>query len=368
MHAVASVEYRQEMKGFCAMTLFKKKDLVGIDIGSSSMKLVQLKETRIGYELVNIGMAPLPVEAIVDNTLMDTSAIVEALRTLTKSLNIRVNQAACSISGNSVIIRNIRFPYLTADELEEQINWEAEQYIPFDINDVNIDFHILGPDEIDPKKMKVILVASKKELIKEYVSLFKDAGVSLTVLDVDAFALQNAFELNYEPSADEVIALANIGDATMNFNIIKNGSSLFTRDIQLGGGLYTREIQKKHSVTRDEAEKLKLSEGLLDDEFLRMGIEQCNDTLAMELYRSMDFYGVNATEEKATKLYISGGCSSTPLLLDAIRDRLDIPVEIIDPFRKIICREKRFTPAYLQEIAPHVTVAMGLAMRRYGDK
>jgi type IV pilus assembly protein PilM len=350
------------------MFSLKKKDLVGIDIGSSSVKLVQLKESKEGYQLVKIGMVQLPAEAIVDNTLMDTSSIVEAIRNLISTLGVKVAQAACSISGNSVIIRKIGFPVMTSDELEEQIHWEAEQYIPFDINDVNIDFHILGPDEFDPAKMNVILVASKKDIINDYVAVFNEAGITLTVLDVDSFAVQNAFEINYDPAPDEVIALANIGSNIMNLNIIRDGVSLFTRDVQLGGNLYTEEIQKKLALKSDEAEKLKISGMAASDEAVRGLILQVNDTLSMELYRSVDFYNANANEDKITKMYVSGGCCKTPFLLDAIQKRLSVPVEIIDPFKKIICLDKQLDSGYLKDVGPHVTVAVGLAMRRYADK
>jgi len=350
------------------MFSFKKKDLVGIDIGSSSVKLVQLKESKDGYQLVKVGMAPLPAEAIVDNTLMDTSSIVETIRNLISSLGIKVTQAACSISGNSVIIRKIGFPVMTADELEDQIHWEAEQYIPFDINDVNIDFHILGPDEFDPAKMNVLLVASKKDIINNYVAVFNEAGIALTVLDVDSFAVQNAFEINYDPAPDEVIALANIGSNIMNLNITRGGVSLFTRDVQLGGNLYTEEIQKKLALKGDEAEKMKISGMVSSDDAVRGLILQVNETLAMELYRSVDFYNSNAGEDKITKMYVSGGCCKTPFLLDAIQKRLNVPVEIIDPFQKIICSDKQFVPGYLKDVGPHVTVAVGLAMMRYADK
>jgi len=350
------------------MFSLKKKDLVGIDIGSSSIKLVQLNESKEGYQLVKIGMIPLPPEAIVDNTLMDTSTIVEAIRNLTTTLGVKVSHAACSISGNSVIIRKIGFPVMTSDELEEQIHWEAEQYIPFDINDVNIDFHILGPDEFDPGKMNVLLVASKKDIINDYVAVFNEAGIELKVLDVDSFAVQNAFEINYDPSPGDVIALANIGSNIMNLNIIKGGVSLFTRDVQLGGNLYTEEIQKKLAVKGDDAEKLKVSGQVSGDETVRNLILQVNETLAMELYRSVDFYNANAGEERIEKVYVCGGCCKTPFLLEAIQQRLNVPVEIINPFQKITCPDKQFVPEYLKDVGPHVTVAVGLAMRRYGDK
>ena len=350
------------------MFLLRKKDLVGIDIGSTAVKLVQLRESKGVYELVKIGMSPLPADAFVDNTLMASAAIVEAIRSLLKTLDVKVKQAACSISGNTVIIRKIAFPTMSADKLEEQIYWEAEQYIPFDINDVNIDFHILGPDEADPERMNVILVATKKEVINDYLNLFSEAGLTLSVLDVDAFAIQNAFEANYDPSPDDVIALADIGNATMNLNVVRHGASLFTRDIQMGGSLYTREIQSKLALTPAEAEKLKVSEIVSSDETVRALISQVNDSLATELYRSLDFYNANAGADRITQVYVTGGCSKTPFLLEAIRKRLDIPVEGINPFQKIICSDKVFVPGYLKDVGPHVTVAVGLAMRRYGDK
>ena len=178
-------------------------------------------------------------------------------KSLLKSLGVKATEAACSISGNAVIIRKIVLPAMTSEELEEQIQWEAEQYIPFDINDVNIDFQILGADEHDPSKMNVLLVASKKDIVNDYTAVFNEAGLKLSVVDVDSFAVQNAFEINYDVFPEEVIALVNIGANIMNLNIVKGGISVFTRDVQLGGSLYTDEIQKQFSVSGEEAEKIK---------------------------------------------------------------------------------------------------------------
>lgn len=178
------------------MFFTKKKDLIGIDIGSSSIKLVKLKGVKGSYEVEHIGIAPLPSEAIVDNTLMNSSAVVDGLRSLFDGLGIiKLKDVASSVSGNSVIIRKINLSAMSSEALEEEIQWEAEQYIPFDINDVNIDFQILEPDDIDPSKMNVLLVASKKDIINDYQSVFAEAGLKLVLVDVDAFAVQNAFEL-----------------------------------------------------------------------------------------------------------------------------------------------------------------------------
>ncbi len=350
------------------MFLSKKREIVGIDIGSSSVKLVQLKEQKGAYLLQNLGILALPPEAIVDNTLMDSSSIVETINNLIKSLNIRVKDAACSVSGNSVIIRKISLPAMPYEELEEQIHWEAEQYIPFDINDVNIDFQILAPDQNDPAKMEVLLVASKKDIINDYLGVFNETALRLAVVDVDSFALQNAFELNYDTDPEQVTALINIGASIMNLNIVKNGVSLFTRDVQVGGNLYTEEIQKQFGVSSEEAEKFKITGESPDQGRLNDIISRVNDTLAMEMRRSLDFYNTTAGEGKINDIFISGGGAKTARLAEAIHQRLGLPVEVLEPFRKIKFNEKEFDPEYLQEIGPLATVAVGLATRRFGDK
>lgn len=350
------------------MFFTKKKDIVGIDIGSSSIKLVQLKEIKNGYQLQNIGVVPLPVEAIVDNTLMDSSSVVEGIKSLFSSLKISAREAVCSVSGNSVIIRKISLPVMPNDELEEQIHWEAEQYIPFDINDVNIDFQIISPDDIDSSKMNVLLVASKKDIINDYLAVFSEAGIRLNIVDVDSFAVQNAFELNYDFESDEVIALVNVGSSIMNLNIVKAGSSLFTRDVQVGGMLYNEEIQKQFGVNNEEAEKMKTSDSAPDPKRLLDIINRINETLAIEMRRSLDFYNSTAGEGKITKVYLSGGAAKTNMLLETVSQKLSIPVEILNPFQRINCDDKSFDQEYLKEIGPLVTVATGLAARRPGDK
>ena len=350
------------------MFLSAKKEIVGIDIGSSSVKLVQLKEQKEGYLLQNVGMLPLPLEAIVDNTLMDSSSIAETIKKLIKGLSIRVKDAACSVSGNSVIIRKISLPAMPSEELEDQIHWEAEQYIPFDVNDVNIDFQILAPDKQDPSKMDVLLVASKKEIINDYLAVFNEASLNLSVVDVDSFAVQNSFIMNYDVDPEKVFALINIGASMMNLNIVKNDISLFTRDVQMGGNLYTEEIQKQYGVSIEEAERIKITGDTSDPAKFNDIISRVNETLAMEMRRSLDFYNTTAGEGKINEVFISGGGAKTPMLIEAVRQRLGLPVEVINPFSKIKFNEKEFDANYLSEIGPLVSVAVGLATRRFGDK
>jgi len=351
------------------MFLFsKKKEVIGIDIGSSSVKLVQLKVLKGSYQLLNAGIVPLPPEAIVDNAIMDNASIVDAIKSLITSLGVKTKEVVCSISGNSVIIRKISLPVMPVEELEDQITWEAEQYIPFDINDVNMDFQILSPDNVDPTKMLVLLVASKKDIINDYVTVFSEAGMQLSVVDIDSFAVQNAAEINHDFGMEDVLALVNIGASVMNINIIKNGTSLFTRDVQIGGNLYTEEIQKQLSVSSEEAESLKILAAETNNAELFDVIKKVNETITQEIRRSLDFYNSTTGDDRITNVMVSGGASKGYNLLDSIRDKIGLPVELINPFAKLIYNEKEFDPEYLQEIGPHMAVTVGLAIRRVGDK
>jgi len=348
--------------------LKKKKEVIGIDIGSSAVKLVQLKDLKGTYQLLNAGIVPLPPEAIVDNTLMDSASIVSAIRNLVASLGVKVRNVACSISGNSVIIRKILLPAMPSEELEDQITWEAEQYIPFDINDVNMDFQILSPDSVDPAKMNVLLVASKKDIINDYVAVFNEAGLQLSVVDVDSFTIQNAFEANHDVGPDEVAALINIGASVMNINIVKSGITLFTRDVQMGGNLYTEEIQKQMGLSSPEAESMKMLARETGNSVLLEVLAKVNETITQEIRRSLDFYNSTASEDRITRIFMSGGCSKMHNLLEIVGDRLGLPVEMIKPFAKLKYNEKDFDPEYLEEIGPLMAVTVGLAIRRIGDK
>jgi len=351
------------------MFLFSKKtEVIGIDIGSSSVKLVQLKDLKGSYQLLNAGIVPLPPEAIVDNTIMDSATIVNAVKSLVTSLGVKVKDVACSISGNSVIIRKITLPVMPAEELEDQITWEAEQYIPFDINDVNMDFQILSPDSIDPSKMVVLLVASKRDIINDYLAVFNEAGLSLSVVDVDSFAVQNAFEINHDAGAEDVVALINVGASVMNINVVREGISLFTRDVQMGGNLYTEEIQKHLGVSGSEAESMKILAVETNNSELLDVLGKVNETITQEIRRSLDFYNSTASDDRITKVFVSGGSSKGYKFIESVNDKIGIPVELINPFAKLKYNEKDFDPEYLQEIGPLMAVTVGLAIRRVGDK
>jgi len=352
------------------MMLFKqKKDVIGIDIGSSSVKLVQLREAKGGYHLVTLGMSLLPPEAIVDNAIMDSQTIIEVLQNLVESLKVKTKNVATSVSGHSVIIRKIQLPIMTEEEMEASIQWEAEQYIPFEISEVNLDFQILGGDPNDASQMDVILVAAKKDFVSDYVSMLRECGFNPVIMDIDCFSVQNVFESNYGIEA-EIVALIDMGASSMNVNILKDGMSVFTRDIQVGGSAYNEEIQKRLGLNHEDAEKVKLGEEVddVDPQTVAAILDDATDALTQEVQRSIDFFSATSSDEKVGKVYITGGVAKIAGVRESLANRLNVDVEVMDPWRQIGYSEKDFDPEYLQAVGPVFTVAAGLAMRRMGDK
>jgi type IV pilus assembly protein PilM len=356
----------------------KGKLTLGLDIGSTAVKLIQLKEQRrrgqVGYALQSFGMKPLPPEAIVDGALMNSTAIVQAIQELLSELKIKQRETAIGVSGHSVIIKKISMPRMSQEELEEAIQWEAEQHIPFDIKDVNIDTQILKPNADDATgNMDVLLVAAKKDMINDYTTVVTEAGLQPTVVDVDAFAVQNCFEANYEVPQNETIVLINAGAAVVNINILAQGVTTFTRDVTIGGNQFTEEIQKQLNVSYEEAEALKIGGGRGDsDAVVPQEVErvmgQVAEQVAGEIQRSLDFYAGTAADATFTRVYLSGGTAKIPALFKTIETRVGVPVEIMNPFKQIEIDNRKFDPAFIMDVAPMAAVAVGLALRKPGDK
>jgi type IV pilus assembly protein PilM len=351
----------------------KGKNAVGLDIGSSSIKVCQLKENKKGVQLVSFGMIQLPPEAIVDGALMNSTAIVDAIRELFQSQKIKHKQVAISVSGHSVILKKINLPQMSEEELEESLKWEAEQYIPFDINDVNIDHYTLNRDN-GQGQMDVLLVAAKKDMINDYTAVVGEAGLDPVVVDVDAFAVQNQFELNYGIPAGETVVLVNVGASVININVVSNGISAFTRDISMGGNAYTDEIQKQLNVSYDEAEELKLggrndaSDGVVPQEVERV-MTQVSETLSNEIQRSLDFFSATSADAQISKIYLSGGTAQVPALARTLESKVGIPIEVMDPFKNVDMSSRgNFDPAHLKKIAPLAAVSVGLALRKPLDR
>ncbi len=356
----------------------KGKLALGLDIGSTGVKLILLKEQRrrgvTGYALQSFGMKPLPPEAIVDGALMNSTAIVQAIQELMGELKVKQKEVAIGVSGHSVIIKKISMPRMTQEELEEAIQWEAEQHIPFDIKDVNIDTQILKPDANDATgQMDVLLVAAKKDMINDYTTVVAEAGLQPAVVDVDAFAVQNCFTANYELPEKETVVLINAGAAVVNINIISGGVTTFTRDVTIGGNQFTEEIQKQLNVSYDEAEALKIGGGRGDaDAVVPQEVERVMGSVAEqvagEIQRSLDFYAGTAADATFSRVYLSGGTAKIPALFKTIESRVGVPVEIMNPFKAIEIDNRRFDPAFIMDVAPLAAVAVGLGLRKAGDK
>ena len=349
----------------------RKKNAVGLDIGSSSIKVVQLKETAKGVDLLNFDIALLPPEAVVDGALMNFTAIVEKIRELWSVNKIRVKDVALSVSGHSVIIKKISLPEMTPEELDESIQWEAEQYIPFDIKDVEVDVQILNPNA-GQGQMDVLLVAAKKDVINDYTSVTMEAGLKPVVVDVDTFCIQNMFELNYGFPPNETLALINVGASVININVIYNGITSFTRDISMGGALLTEEIQKQFNVSFEEAEHYKtggdgnFSNSSIAREVTKLS-ERVSETLVTEIQRSLDFFAATTINADITRIYLSGGASQLPHLVRSLERRLEVPVEYVNPFKNVTVDEAKFDMELLGRMSPMAAVAVGLGLRRKND-
>jgi type IV pilus assembly protein PilM len=350
----------------------RNKLAVGLDIGSSSVKIVQLKERKGGFMLQAFGSAPLPPEAIVDGALMNSSAIVQAIQELVAKEKVKTKEVAIGVRGHSVIIKKISLPRMSQEELDESIQWEAEQYIPFDVKDVNIDTTILTPEGDAAGQMDVLLVAAKKDMINDYVSVCAEAGLTATVVDVDAFAVQNAYEASYDVDPGTTAVLINVGAAVTNINILARGTTTFTRDITMGGNAFTEEIQKQLNISYDEAEALKVggqgeTDAVVPQEVERV-IAGVAEQLAGEIQRSLDFYSATAADNRIGRILLSGGTARIPALFKVLEARAGVPVEILNPFKNIEVDNRRFDPAAILAAAPGAAVGIGLALRRAGDK
>src|SRR4030042_505676 len=311
----------------------KKKDVIGLDIGSSSIKLVELKGDKNGYQLQNLAISPLPSEAIVDGALMDSVTIIDTIREVITASKTKSKDAVTSISGHSVIVKKISLPFMTEAELEESIQWEAERYIPFDINDVNIDFQIFGSTPENPEVMDVVLVAAKKDIINDYVSVIMESGLNPVIMDIDSFALENMLGINYDIGREEVIAIANVGASITNMTIIKNNISAFTRDIFKGGNHVTEEIQRQLHVDHEEAEKIKVGTkvDLTSQPIIQNGLKTACESLAVEIGNSLDFFQSTTTYEKISKIYLSGGGSKIKDFDTILQQQIGVPVEGANP-------------------------------------
>ena len=343
---------------------------MGLDIGSGYLKLVQLKEKKGAYELEAFDMLQLPPELVVEGSIIDSLRLVESIRELLKQAKVKAKNCVLGIAGHaSVIIRRISLPEMSEEELAESIKFEAEQHIPFDIDDVNIDFQILGPMEEEPGQMDVMLVACKKDIINEYTSVVREAGLNPVVVDVNAFCIGNAYELNNEIEPDRTVALVNIGAATINLNILKGGLTVFTRDSAMGSNLHTEYLQKDFGLEHETAEMLKKGEPVegVNPEEAAGVIAQASEELVSEIARSIEYYQSTGYMEEIHEVVLSGGGALIEGFADMLAQSVGLEVRLADPFKNINVPGK-FDITYLDEVGPVAAVAVGLAFRSVGDR
>jgi len=348
--------------------MFRKKignrGLVGLDIGSSSVKAVELTGKPGALSLVNLGFEGLQPDTVVDGQIMELNDVSGVISGLFAANQFKTDRVAAGVSGSSVIVKNIIVPQMTREELEESIDWHAEEHIPFEISDVSLDYQVVGSGA---DSLHVLMAACKRDFVANLKQAIQLAGKQPAVIDVDAFALQNCYEVNYEPSDGLAVALLNVGASTMNINILRGVRSVFTRDVSVGGNQYTALLQKELGLTYEQAEQVKRGNavaGSYEGVDIDGALETVSDMLALEISKTFDFYRATADDDGSVqKILISGGGSKLRGLPEYLSNRFEIPVERLDPFRRINFDARRFDPDYMREVVPEMAVAVGLALR-----
>lgn len=344
----------------------KPAGLVGLDIGSSSVKAVELRQKSGRYELVNLAVDRLSQDSIVDGAIMDSLSVSAAIEKIFTENKISASRVATSVCGNSVIVKRLTVVAATEEELEAAVQREAMQHIRFDLSEVNVNYYVLGP-AAQGSGLEILLLAVKREKMQSHSSVLSQANKTAVVLDIDAFALQNAFELSYEPPPDQIIALLNIGASIMNINITRGGMPLFMRDVSVGGNQYTDILQKELSLSFEDAEKLKMGQTISrvapDAELPHL--RSISELLLLEIQKTFDYFRQTTSSDPIQAIYLAGGTARIKGLPDLLKSEFGLPVEIIDPFRKIQVSPAKFDPAFITELGPRMTVAVGLALRGF---
>lgn len=349
--------------------MFKRKNsgqnLVGLDIGSSSVKAVELQGKLGNLSLAGIGQEKLQPDTVVDGQIMELNDVSNVIAGLFQSNGFKTDRVAAGVSGSSVIVKNIIVPPMSKEELAESIDWHAEEHIPFDIADVSLDYQVV---DSNADSLHILMAACKRDFVANIKQAIQLAGKQPAVIDVDAFALQNCYEVNYEPQARETLALLNIGAATMNINILQGTRSVFTRDISLGGNQFTALLQKELGLNYEDAEQIKCGAAQPQDggaQDISFALKNVSEQLGLEIQKTFDFFRATSENKESVvqKILLSGGCSKLPGFVEFLSERFSLPVERFDPFRKITVDARRFDEAYMRGVMPEMAVAVGLALR-----
>lgn len=350
------------------MAFGKKASPVGLDIGSRTIKAAEIIETKKGQVLKKFGMTDIAPGLIEEGTINDPEDVAESIRQLFKAYNIRKSNVALSIGGYSVIVKKINVQTMAEEQLQESIHFEAEQYIPFDISDVNLDFQILGPNENNPNQMNVFLVAAKKEMVNDYLNLANLAGLNPCIVDVEAFALQNIFEINYDTEGEN-IALIDIGASKTSLNILKGSSSVFMRDVSLGCSQINQKIISLLNCSFEEADEIKLGQqpDRISEEDMKEITSAIVSDWCTEIRRALDFFYSTYPDDQIKRIVLSGGGGNIAEFRELLAAETSAAVETINPFGKFLVDDS-LDPLFIKEIAPQAAICMGLAIRKVDDK
>lgn len=355
--------------GRTAVNFFQSKKLIGLDIGTANIKMAELDVSRKSTTLNQFTVMPTPPRAINGGEVADPAAISDVVKSLLEVSKTKRKNAAIGLWGSSVITKRISIPQMDEKLVGGQIRWEAEQYIPFDINEVNIDFKSLKHYHSSPDTMDVLLVGARQDMAFLYQDIVHSAGLNCAVIDVSGFALANCFLSNFGTPNGQTVGVMNIGAAITNFVVIENGEVIFCRDIPIGGMNYTAEIHKAMGMSMEEAESLKISACMgqaAPDEVAKI-IQSSHEIITEEIQSSLDFF-VNTTPGlPVTQCFVTGGASRTTGLLNFITQQTKLNLEIFDPLQNIKINEKTLSGSYVNEIRDFAAVALGLGVRLSGD-
>ena len=346
------------------------KKIVGLDIGSSSLKLAEVISSAKGYVLNKFLLIPLPRGIIVEGVLVDAGELSLMVKELFKNSGLQRRAVATSLSGNSVIVKKVTFAQMQETDLRDLIRDEGGKYLPFDnMSDVNYDFQILGDSESNPNQMDVIIVAAKKEIVNGYLEALVAAGLNVMIMDVDSFALETMYEANYKYETKEIVVMVNIGASITNINILKGGMSIFTRDFTLGGNSITEALQEKYQITFEESEKKKvecLPDNNQDNMELQNSILDFAEPICLEIERSIDYFRSTFGGEDIKHVFLSGGSARISGLAATLSQRLGIETEIVNPFLNIGYNKRNIDAKTLESIRPIAAVAIGLGIDKNG--
>lgn len=342
---------------------FGAKSIFGLDIGSSSVKLIEAQKKRGGFHMTAFSSVPLPEDTVVDGEIINHAAVVEAVKAAYKEARPRSNMVCLSVAGANVIIKHILMPQAKPQELEDQVYWEAEQYVPFDMNEISLDFEVVKEDAGDGK-MDVLLVAAKKDSIEKRNQVLKDCGLLPEIVDVDAIALANVFWANYDLPAGAGAVLVDVGACHTKINIVSDKTTLFTRDVAAGGKNISQEIQNKLGVSFQEAETLKIdacNSGQVPEDIAPV-LNMIVESLTLEVRRSLDFFSTSGQDTTLSGIYLAGGSSRIPGLQKVLEEMTGMPTDYLNPFAKVSFA-KKFNDQFIGAMSAAAVVPLGLAIR-----